>query len=179
MPKTVPAVARWISRPSRGPQTVPLSAGDARALRLIGRRTWRFFATFVGPADQALPPDNFQEDPKPVIAHRTSPTNLGLYLLSTAVARDFGWLGTVEAVERLEATFATMARLERFRGHFFNWYDTRTLETLQPAYVSTVDSGNLLGCLLTLRQGLLAKTRAPLSLRFMSRLSTAEIWPAT
>src|SRR5438093_6376689 len=109
-----PAVARRISRPSPGPTTVPLSPGDARALRLIARRTWRFFTTFVGAEDQALPPDNFQEDPNPVVAHRTSPTNLGLYLLSTVVARDFGWLGTVDAVARLEATVETMARLERF-----------------------------------------------------------------
>ncbi len=145
-----PAVARWISRPSLGPTTIPLSAGDARALRLIARRTWRFFTTFVGPEDQALPPDNFQEDPQPVIAHRTSPTNLGLYLLSTMVARDFGWLGRVDTVERLEATFATMARLERFRGHFFNWYDTRDGRPLDPRYVSSVDSGNLAGHLLAL-----------------------------
>jgi cyclic beta-1,2-glucan synthetase len=147
-----PAVARWISRPSRDPQTIPLSAGDARALRLIGRRTWRFFATFVGPEDQALPPDNFQEDPKPVIAHRTSPTNLGFYLLSTVVARDFGWLGTVDTIERLEATFGAMERLERFRGHFFNWYDTRDGRPLDPRYVSTVDSGNLVGHLIALEQ---------------------------
>jgi cyclic beta-1,2-glucan synthetase len=74
-----------------------------------------------------LPPDNFQEDPKPVLAHRTSPTNLGLYLLASVSARDFGWLGTIEALERLEATLATMAHLHRFRGHFYNWYDTRDL----------------------------------------------------
>ena len=72
-----------------------------------------------------LPPDNFQEDPEPVVAHRTSPTNIGLYLLSAVSARDFGWAGTIETVDRLEATLATMGRLERFRGHFFNWYDTR------------------------------------------------------
>ena len=84
-----------------------MSDGDARALRLIARRTWRFFETFVTPADNMLPPDNFQEDPAPVLAHRTSPTNIGLYLLSAVSARDFGWIGNVEAVERLEATLAT------------------------------------------------------------------------
>jgi cyclic beta-1,2-glucan synthetase len=145
-----PAAARWISRPSSDPTTVPLSAGDARALRLIARRTWRFFTTFVGPEDQGLPPDNFQEDPKPVVAHRTSPTNLGLYLLSTVVAHDFGWLGALDTVERLEATFETMARLDRFRGHFYNWYGTRDGRPLDPRYVSSVDSGNLAGHLIAL-----------------------------
>jgi len=145
-----PLAARWISLPRRPERARALSPGDARALRLIARRTWRFFATFVGPADHALPPDNFQEDPTSVVAHRTSPTNLGLYLLSVVAARDFGWLGTVDAVERLEATFETMSRLERFRGHFYNWYDTKDLRALDPKYVSSVDSGNLAGHLIAL-----------------------------
>ena len=145
-----PAVARWVSLPSRLPGRAPLSSADGRALRLIARRTWRFFEAFVGPADHALPPDNFQEEPKPIVAHRTSPTNMGLYLLSTVAARDLGWLGTVEAVERLEATLATMSRLELFHGHFYNWYDTRELHPLKPQYVSSVDSGNLAGHLLAL-----------------------------
>ena len=127
-----------------------VSAADAQALRLIARRTWRFFETFVTAADHMLPPDNFQEDPVPVLAHRTSPTNLGLYLLSAAAARDFAWLGTAEAAERLEATLATMGSLARFRGHFYNWYDTRDLRPLDPPYVSTVDSGNLAGHLIAL-----------------------------
>ena len=110
---------------ARSPAGSPVSAADARALRLTARRTWRFFETFVTAADNMLPPDNFQEDPAPALAHRTSPTNLGLYLLSTVSARDFGWIGTVEAIERLEATLATMSGLARFRGHFYNWYDTR------------------------------------------------------
>jgi len=145
-----PVVARWGSSPGLAAPTSPLSAGDARALRLIARRTWRFFTTFVGPEDHWLPPDNFQEDPKPVVAHRTSPTNLGLYLLSTVAARDFGWIGTLDAVDRLEATLQTMQRLERFRGHFFNWYDTTDLRPLDPRYVSSVDSGNLAGHLIAL-----------------------------
>jgi cyclic beta-1,2-glucan synthetase len=95
-----------------------------------------------------LAPDNFQEDPKPVLAHRTSPTNLGLYLLSAIAAHDFGWVGTHETVERMEATLATMSRLELFRGHFYNWYDTRDLRPLDPKYVSSVDSGNLAGHLI-------------------------------
>ncbi len=145
-----PGVARWISLPGLAARPTPLSAADARTLRLIARRTWRFFTTFVGPEDNALPPDNFQEDPKPVVAHRTSPTNLGLYLLSTIAARDFGWIGTLEATDRLEATLQTMQRLERFRGHFFNWYDTMDCRPLEPRYVSSVDSGNLAGHLITL-----------------------------
>src|SRR6058998_537451 len=143
-----PAVARWISMPRSTEAARPLSAADARALRLIARRTWRFFTTFVGPEDHALPPDNFQETPGPVVAHRTSPTNIGLYLLSTVAARDFGWVGTVDAVERLEATLETLNGLERFRGHFYNWYDTKHCYALEPKYVSSVDSGNLAGHLI-------------------------------
>ncbi|HVO22516.1 MAG TPA: glucoamylase family protein [Candidatus Margulisiibacteriota bacterium] len=145
-----PVVAQWASRPPpmAGPGRV--SAADADALRLIGRRTWRFFEAFVVAEDHMLPPDNFQEEPKPVVAHRTSPTNLGLYLLSVVAARDFGWLGTHETVERLSATLGTMNGLERFRGHFYNWYDTRDLRPLDPKYVSSVDSGNLAGHLIAL-----------------------------
>ena len=138
-----PLVARWVSRPPRVDPTQGLSAPDARLLRSTARRTWRFFEAFVGPDDTFLPPDNFQEDPKPVVAHRTSPTNIGLYLLATVAARDLGWLGMLETVDRLEATLATMGRLERFRGHFYNWYETTDLRPLEPRYVSTVDSGNL------------------------------------
>ncbi len=123
-----------------------------RTLRLTARRTWRFFETFVGPENHALPPDNFQEKPTPVVAHRTSPTNLGLYLLSIIAAHDFGWIGTVAAIERLEATLGTMNGLERFRGHFYNWYDTRDLRPLDPKYISSVDSGNLAGHLIALGQ---------------------------
>ncbi|HSE67430.1 MAG TPA: glucoamylase family protein, partial [Gemmatimonadales bacterium] len=148
-----PAVARWVSLPPRLIGVEPVSSADAQILRLIARRTWGFFEVFVSPEDHALPPDNFQEDPKPVVAHRTSPTNMGLYLLSTLAARDFGWLGTVEAAERVEATLATMGRLELFRGHFYNWYDTRELHPLHPKYVSSVDSGNLAGHLLALGNG--------------------------
>ncbi|MGE0277778.1 MAG: glucoamylase family protein [Nitrospiraceae bacterium] len=148
-----PAVARWVSLPPRPIGAEPVTPADAQTLRLIARRTWRFFEAFVSTQDHGLPPDNFQEDPKPVVAHRTSPTNMGLYLLSTLAARDFGWLGTVEASERLEATLATMERLELFRGHFYNWYDTRDLHPLHPKYVSSVDSGNLAGHLLTLGNG--------------------------
>ena len=147
-----PAIARWASRAPAAGGREATGAADADALRSVARRTWRFFETFVTAAENMLPPDNFQEDPVPVVAHRTSPTNLGLYLLSTMTARDFGWLGTLDAVERLEATLETMTRLERFRGHFYNWYDTQDLRPLEPKYVSSVDSGNLAGHLIALEQ---------------------------
>ncbi len=145
-----PAIARWTSLSPLVAGRLPSSPAQARALRLVARRTWRFFETFVKATDHWLPPDNFQEDPKPVVAHRTSPTNLGVYLLSAVSARDFGWAGTAETVERLEATLATMSGLQRFRGHFYNWYDTRDLRPLDPQYVSSVDSGNLAGHLIAL-----------------------------
>ena len=145
-----PAIARWASRAPFVAGRLSVSQADAGLLRLTARRTWRFFETFVTAADHMLPPDNFQEDPAPVIAHRTSPTNIGLYLLSVVSARDFGWLGTTEAVERLEATLATMSGLRRFRGHFYNWYDTRDLRPLDPHYISSVDSGNLAGHLIAI-----------------------------
>ena len=158
-----PMVAHWISLPPRAAGAQPLSADDARTLRLTARRTWRFFETFVGPDDHALPPDNFQEQPTPVVAHRTSPTNLGLYLLSIIAAHDFGWIGTVAAIERLEATLGTMKSLERFRGHFYNWYDTRDLRPLDPKYISSVDSGNLAGHLIALGQACQEIVDSPLA----------------
>jgi cyclic beta-1,2-glucan synthetase len=145
-----PAVARFISMPPKTTAKQPISDRDRETLRLIARETWHFFEKFVTPADHALPPDNFQEDPKPIVAHRTSPTNIGLYLLSTAAAHDFGWLGTVDMVERLEATLETMRQLTKYKGHLYNWYDTTDLRPLEPKYVSSVDSGNLAGHLLAL-----------------------------
>ncbi|HVC21151.1 MAG TPA: glucoamylase family protein, partial [Vicinamibacterales bacterium] len=145
-----PVVARRASVPRGFVGAAPISDADRDVLRLTARRAWHFFETFVTAEDHGLPPDNFQEDPAPVVAHRTSPTNIGLYLLSVIAARDFGWLGTVTTVERLETTLATMQRLERFHGHFYNWYDTRDLRPLDPKFVSAVDSGNLAGHLIAL-----------------------------
>jgi cyclic beta-1,2-glucan synthetase len=156
-----PFIAYWVSRRAPAQQTA-LSESEAQEARLIARRTWRFFETFVCQEDQWLPPDNFQEDPQPVIAHRTSPTNIGLLLLSTVAAHDFGYVGTLELVERLELSFQTLDKLPRFRGHFFNWYETRTLEALSPQYISTVDSGNLAGHLLALKQSCIEMYDAPL-----------------
>lgn len=147
-----PLVARWLSLPPHAAGEQPLAETDTRRLRLTARRTWSFFETFVTSEHHALPPDNFQEEPTPVVAHRTSPTNLGLYLLSTVAAYDFGWIGALATAERLEATLNTMNGLERFRGHFFNWYDTHDLRPLDPKYVSSVDSGNLAGHLIALGQ---------------------------
>ncbi|RBM08883.1 GH36-type glycosyl hydrolase domain-containing protein [Novacetimonas cocois] len=145
-----PAVAMWASRlPVIYARSRP-SRTDIRSLRMVARRTWRFFETFVTPADNMLPPDNFQEDPDPVLARRTSPTNIGLYLLCGVSARDFGWAGMNDTLDRLEATFATLEKMRRYRGHFYNWYDTSDLAPLEPVYVSTVDSGNMAGHLVTL-----------------------------
>ena len=146
-----PYIAYWLSR-HVAPERTSLVAREEGMVRLIARRTWRFFERFVGEEDHWLPPDNYQEDPRPAIAHRTSPTNIGLFLLSTVAAHDFGYVGSLELVERLELTVATMQKLERFRGHYLNWYDTRTLSPLWPHYISTVDSGNLAGHLLALKQ---------------------------
>ncbi|MGN8119528.1 GH36-type glycosyl hydrolase domain-containing protein [Labrys sp. 22185] len=145
-----PALAFRISRAPSTSRLLTMSQADAADLRLTARRTWRYFETFVTPSDNMLPPDNFQEEPKPVLARRTSPTNIGLYLLSAVAARDFGWAGLMETIERLEATLGTMRKLALFKGHFFNWYDTQNLRILEPAYVSSVDSGNLAGHLIAL-----------------------------
>ena len=148
-----PFVAYRISlRPRSGEPS--LLGTDTKMARMIARRTWRFFETFVGDDHNWLPPDNFQEDPEPKTAHRTSPTNIGLLLLSTISAHDFGYIGTIELIERMGFTFATLEKLEKFRGHYFNWYDTETLAPLVPGYISTVDSGNLAGHLLAVKQAI-------------------------
>jgi cyclic beta-1,2-glucan synthetase len=148
-----PLVAYVISS-TRVERDAALSVAQTSFLRNISRKTWNFFEVFVGPEDNWLPPDNFQEYPKAVIAHRTSPTNIGLSLLANLSAYDFGYLSAQGVLSRTKNTFGTLARMDRFRGHFLNWYDTTTLAPLHPSYVSTVDSGNFIGFLLTLRQGL-------------------------
>ncbi len=156
-----PQIAYWISRPIRhAPE--PLSTEQNQVLRNLARRTWLFFEHFVGPEDHWLPPDHFQESPRGVIMPSTSPTNIGLLLLSTLAAFDLGYIESLDLVTRLRATFESMEKLERYRGHFINWYDTRSLAPLPPRYVSTVDSGNLAACLRTLGQGCLALLHAPL-----------------
>ena len=148
-----PAASWWLSQPIR-PSRSGLSPEDLAFLRTVARRTWRFFETFVGPDDNDLPPDNFQEDPPQGIAHRTSPTNMGLSLLANLAAYDFGYVPAGELIARTKRSLTSMERMQRYRGHFYNWYDTKTLEPLRPLYVSTVDSGNLAGYLITLAAGL-------------------------
>ena len=150
-----PLVAWWISMPI-SPRKTQLSENQVIYLRKLSRKTWAFFETFVGPGDHWLPPDNYQEEPLAVIAHRTSPTNMGLALLSDLSACDFGYLSVGQFMDRTANAIRTMDTLEQYRGHFYNWYDTESLQPLLPRYVSSVDSGNLAACLLTLRAGLLA-----------------------
>ena len=156
-----PAAVWRISRPlkRREPE---LSAGQVRFLRKISRKTWAFFETFVGPGDHWLPPDNYQENRSAPVAHRTSPTNIGLSLLSALSACDFGYISIGGVLDRTARTLRTMESMKRYRGHFYNWYDTQTLKPLIPEYISTVDSGNLAADLLTLRQGLLALADQPI-----------------
>jgi cyclic beta-1,2-glucan synthetase len=156
-----PAIAWWISQPIE-PASPRLSPDQQAFLRHTARRTWHYFETFVTAAENWLPPDNFQEIPTPTIASRTSPTNLGLALLANLAAHDFGYLSSGGLIRRTEDTLASLDRLERYQGHFYNWYDTRTLRPLMPLYVSSVDSGNLAGHLLTLAAGFREQPDAPL-----------------
>ena len=156
-----PWIAWWISQPIES-ATPDLTAEQLTFLRHTARRTWHFFETFVTAQENWLPPDNFQEVPAPTIASRTSPTNIGLALLANLAARDFGYLSVGGLIRRTQDTFATMQRLERYRGHFYNWYETRTLQPLRPLYVSSVDSGNLAGHLLTLGSGLREQADEPI-----------------
>lgn len=148
-----PAIAYWLSRPA-ATRRLDISLGDRALLRRTARKTWRYFEVFMGSDDHGLPPDNYQEAAVEGVAHRTSPTNIGLGLLSTLAAHDLGYISTRELAERLERTITTIEALEQFEGHLLNWYDTTTLAPLSPRYVSTVDSGNLAGALIALVQGL-------------------------
>ncbi len=162
-----PEIALWVSQPPRA-RHEQLRPVDRQKLRRLARRTWLFFETFVGPGDQWLPVDNYQAEPNEQIAHRTSPTNIGMMLLSTLSAYDFGYLGPSELSLRLRSAFDTIERLSHYQGHLLNWYETRNLQPLLPRYVSTVDSGNFAGCLLALEQGCKEAVRAP--------VLRAQIW---
>ncbi|MCU0463544.1 MAG: cellobiose phosphorylase [Anaerolineae bacterium] len=148
-----PQIAYWLSQP-RVITEAPLSVDQQVALRHLARQTWLFFEHTVGPEDHWLPPDHMQEKPS-LTAHRTSPTNIGLLLTSTLAAYDLGYMGHLDLTTRLQATFETLDQLEHYRGHLLNWYDTRTIAPLAPRYVSTVDSGNLAGCLMVVQQACL------------------------
>ncbi|HET7233062.1 MAG TPA: glucoamylase family protein [Longimicrobium sp.] len=170
LPVAAPLLMAWLASPALAhrlgrttePRREPLPAGDERLLRMVARRTWAFFDRFVGPEDHWLPPDHFQEDPPNGAAHRTSPTNIGLMALSTLAAWDLGYLPLTALAARLDGTFETLEEMERHRGHFLNWYETRQLAPLEPRYVSTVDSGNLAGALLALGTGLDEAAARPL-----------------
>ena len=157
-----PWIAQRISIPTTEADLRPLTTEDREYLQEIARKTWTFFETFVTAEHHHLPPDNFQEIPHPVVAHRTSPTNIGLYLLSVIAARDFGWLSVEQTLERLEATLTTVKNLQRYKGHLFNWYDTHDLRPLEPLYISTVDSGNLAGHLWAVGNACRTMARLPL-----------------
>jgi cyclic beta-1,2-glucan synthetase len=165
----VPLISLWLVTPgiahSLSAPAVRRAWRLPRDLRRAAMRYallhWRFFDRFVTADTHWLAPDNFQEDPTPVVAMRTSPTNIGLQLLSTVSARDLGFISTIEMVRRLERAFRTLERMRRFRGHFFNWYDLHDLRVLEPAYISTVDSGNLAGHLIAVRQACLAARELP------------------
>ncbi|MFN7987339.1 MAG: glucoamylase family protein [Thermoanaerobaculia bacterium] len=165
-----PGLAYWLSRPTPADR-LELSAEDRELLASIARKTWAFFETFAGNEDNGLPPDNVQvaaaPAAAPVVAHRTSPTNIGMGLLSSLAAFDLGFSTAAETVERLDRTLATVEGLELHEGHLLNWYDTRTLSPLLPRYVSTVDSGNLAGALLAVAAGCreLARTETILATR--------------
>ncbi|HEX4119410.1 MAG TPA: glucoamylase family protein [Verrucomicrobiae bacterium] len=157
--------APWIAwRISQPIEILPLDLTERQInfLRSVSRKTWHFFETFVTEKENWLPPDNFQEAPVPTIASRTSPTNMGLSLLANLAARDFGYLSGRGLIQRTHDGLSTMLRLEKYRGHFYNWYDTRTLRPLLPLYISSVDSGNLAGHLLTLGSGLREECDQPI-----------------
>ncbi|MFN2259548.1 MAG: glucoamylase family protein, partial [Parasphingopyxis sp.] len=151
LPAALPLLFAWFAAPEitlrigrpRRTRLEPLGEEDEAFLRRLARKTWFYFESFAGPEENWLPPDNYQGEPHEEIAHRTSPTNIGMMLLSTATAWDLGYLGRSELTARTRNVFESLAQLERYRGHFFNWYETRHLKPLEPRYVSTVDSGNL------------------------------------
>ncbi len=155
-----PAIIWWLDRPARQRREI-VTAEQQRFLQGVARRTFAYFERFVGAEDHALPPDNFQQEPGPVIAHRTSPTNIGLALLANLSALDLGYLTIGSVLKRCGDTLDTLGTMERHLGHFYNWYDTRSLQPLPPRYISAVDSGNLAGHLLTLRAGLLDLCNLP------------------
>jgi cyclic beta-1,2-glucan synthetase len=156
-----PAVAWYVSQTAETEDKLVVSERVSEELRKIARRTWRYFETFVVAQQHYLPPDNVQQTPHPVVAARTSPTNIGVYLLSIVSARHFGWIAFEETIERLEQTIATVDKMEKYRGHLVNWYHTDTLKPLGQRYVSAVDSGNLAGHLIAVSSACRIWAEAP------------------
>ncbi|MCX8129462.1 MAG: glycosyl transferase [Clostridia bacterium] len=167
---SLPLVLIWIASPyvaylvskNEAKKAVNLSQEDVLELRRIARKTWRYFEEFMNSRNHYLPPDNYQEDPPNGVAYRTSPTNIGLGLLAALIARDMGYIGTYEMTGIISNTVTTMEKMEKWNGHLYNWYDTRTLHPLRPRYISTVDSGNMVCYLITLVQGLEGYLKTPL-----------------
>jgi cyclic beta-1,2-glucan synthetase len=157
-----PLLMKWLSRPDQQVYRRKLTADETHFLRSLSRRTWRFFDDLVSDHRNWLPPDNTQLALRVEVAERTSPTNIGLWLTAALSARDFGYITVDDFASRVAHTMETLHRLERYEGHLLNWYDTRTLEPLNPRYVSTVDSGNLLACFWVLEQGMHDILRAPI-----------------
>lgn len=165
----VPIVALWMFSPyiaykisKEENMKKILNENDVKVLRRLARKTWAYYEDFAGEKENYLPVDNYQEDPPNGIAHRTSPTNIGFLLISIISARDFGYISTTQMINRIGETVSTIEKLESWKGHLFNWYDTRSLEVLRPPYISTVDSGNFIGYLITLKQGLLEYIKNPI-----------------
>jgi hypothetical protein len=159
---SLPLIACWLVSPfvawkvsiPGSPRRAVLSERDVSFLHKLSRRTWRFFEEQMGEGDHWLPPDNVQEHPIRVTAHRTSPTNIGLTLLSTLAAFDFGYITYGGMIDRLSRTLESVENLKKFRGHLYNWYRTSDLEPLPPFYISSVDNGNLAAYLHVLSAGL-------------------------
>ncbi|TGE36917.1 glycosyl transferase family 36 [Desulfosporosinus fructosivorans] len=156
-----PWVAYRVSFPTEHKKE-SLSFSEQQALRRWARKIWAFFEEFVGSEDHWLPPDNVQIEPPNGVAHRTSPTNIGLSLLANLAARDFGYISLAEVHKRIKNTLEVLEGLDPWKGHFYNWYDTQTLVPLEPRYISTVDSGNFVLYLLTLKAGLTETLSKPL-----------------
>lgn len=147
-----PGIAHFISKPISTCNNA-LSKETLKEFRLLSRKTWFYFDEFAGSGENFLPADNYQEEPYKGAAHRTSPTNIGLLLVSNLAARDMGYINTVDLLDRIENTITTVEKLEKWNGHLFNWYNTTNLEILRPKFVSTVDSGNFVGYLMVLNEG--------------------------
>ena len=169
-PVAVPILIAWVLAPQIAYRLsrplvltpAPLPEIQRQRIRRLARRTWAYFDKFTGPEDHWLPPDHFQEKPGGMIGHYTTPTNIGLFLLSALSAYDLGYIAMFELAVRLRNTFENMDKLEHYRGHLLNWYDTRTLVPLPPRYISTVDSGNLAACLIALKQGCVGLRKDPI-----------------
>jgi cyclic beta-1,2-glucan synthetase len=156
-----PLVAWYVSQSAETEDRLFVPEPVSVELRKIARRTWRYFEAFVTLEQNYLPPDNYQERPEPIVATRTSPTNIGVYLLSIISARNFGWISFTDTIERIEQTIATVERMEKFRGHLYNWYHTDTLQPLGQRYISAVDSGNLAGHLIAISSACRIWAEAP------------------